>query len=241
MASLLSPDVVVVETSRPSPLETEPLMAEEAAQLGPATIERRRREFTVGRACARRALQAFGIVGVAVSTGLHREPKWPRGVVGSITHCAGYCAAAVALGDHVAGIGIDAEVNTALPQDLVAMVCTPAERRWLQSAPDTGIDWPTLIFSAKESIFKAWFPLARRWLGFEDAELTLDPVSGGFSARLLVPLPNSLHDRSTPFAGRFVATKRHLFTAVVIPRRSQESACTSCPRSVGWPVGQWVM
>jgi 4'-phosphopantetheinyl transferase EntD len=217
MASLVSPDVFVVETSRPSPLETEPLMAEEAAQLGPATIDRRRREFAVGRACARRALQAIGIVGVAISTGVQREPVWPLGVVGSITHCAGYCAAAVALGDHVAGMGIDAEVNVALPQDLVALVCTPAERHWLQSAPDTGIDWPTLIFSAKESIFKAWFPLARQWLGFDDAELTLDPRSGGFRAKLLVPLPGELRDRSTPFAGRFAASQGHVFTAVVIP------------------------
>src|SRR5207302_6761936 len=121
MASLVTPDVVVVETGRPSPLETEPLMAEEAAQLGPATVERRRREFAVGRACARRALRAFGIVGVAISTGVQREPVWPQGVVGSITHCTGYCAAAVALGDHVTAIGIDAEVNAALPAELVAM------------------------------------------------------------------------------------------------------------------------
>src|SRR5262249_37853627 len=150
------------------PWQLPPLLPEEATQLGARVVAKRRREFTLGRACARRALDSLGIHGVAVPRGADREPVWPPGITGSITHCAGDCAAVVARQEHVASIGIDAEVHAPLPDGVAEMVCTLAEQRWVRSLPDAGVHWPTLIFSAKESIYKAWFPLARRWLGFKD-------------------------------------------------------------------------
>ena len=51
------------------------------------------------------------------------------------------------------------------------------------------MSWDRLLFSTKESVYKAWFPLAERWLGFEDARVTIDRDRGSFAARLLVPGP----------------------------------------------------
>jgi 4'-phosphopantetheinyl transferase EntD len=59
-------------------------------------VEKRRREFRTVRLCARRALRELNLAPVAVLSGEHREPLWPPGVVGSMTHCTGYRAAAVA-------------------------------------------------------------------------------------------------------------------------------------------------
>ena len=53
------------------------------------------------------------------------------------------------------------------------------------------VHWDRLLFSAKESVYKAWFPLARRWLGFEDAVVMIDPSAGTFQARLLVVGPHA--------------------------------------------------
>jgi 4'-phosphopantetheinyl transferase EntD len=42
-----------------------------------------------------------------------------------------------------------------------------------------------MVFSAKEAVFKATFPIEGVWLGFGDAELTFDGEGCAFWARLL--------------------------------------------------------
>ena len=110
---------------------------------------------------------------------------------GSITHCAGYRAAAVASTREVLTIGLDAEPNETLPDGVLDHVSLPGERARLRDLAATapGTCWDRLLFSAKESVYKAWFPLTRQWLGFEDADITIDPAAGTFEARLLVPAP----------------------------------------------------
>ncbi len=83
-----------------------PLGAE--AELVARAVEKRRREFAGGRDCARRALAALGIAPLAILSGERGEPLWPEGVVGAITHCAGYRGSAVARAGEVAALGIDA-------------------------------------------------------------------------------------------------------------------------------------
>src|SRR4051812_9450636 len=90
------------------------LFPSEREALGSA-VEKRRREFTTGRACARQALSRLGTPVVALPSGPHGEPLWPAGTVGSITHCRGYRACAVARSEAVTALGIDAEPNEPLP------------------------------------------------------------------------------------------------------------------------------
>ena len=84
------------------------LFPEEEALLASA-IEKRRREFATGRMCAHSALQQLGYPAGAILRGSRGEPLWPEGVVGSITHCDGYRAAAVARSQEIVTLGIDAE------------------------------------------------------------------------------------------------------------------------------------
>jgi 4'-phosphopantetheinyl transferase EntD len=190
------------------------LLPEEAAQFGWA-VEKRVKEFTISRTCARRALQKLGLPAVPILRGSHGEPVWPAGVVGSITHCDGYCAAAVALTSDVLAIGIDAEVHAALPLDVLQQVCFDDELLWLkQSPPD--LHWDCLMFSIKEAIFKAWFPLTGRWLGFEDVQITFNPEQETFHARLLQGLL-VLTDRTlTGFSGRYAVRHGLALSAVVV-------------------------
>jgi 4'-phosphopantetheinyl transferase EntD len=167
------------------------LFPQELAAVARAT-ESRRREFATGRACARAALARLGYPAVAVPRGPRGDPVWPEGLVGSITHCAGYRAAAVALADDVLSLGIDAEPDEALPDpgmlELIALAEERARLGELAAAlPGTG--WDRLLFSAKESVYKAWFPLARRWLGFESAHVSIDQDQGAFTARVVGAAP----------------------------------------------------
>jgi 4'-phosphopantetheinyl transferase EntD len=140
-------------------------------------------------------------------------------VCGSITHCAGYRAAAVARAREVAGIGIDAEPNQRLPDGVEDMIVVPGEAPALRrlTAARPAIHWDRLLFSTKESVYKTWYPLTRRWLGFDDVRLDIDPA-GTFTAELLVDAARA--DGGPPLRllnGRFLLEGGLVLTAVTIP------------------------
>lgn len=194
------------------------LFPEEAATVASAT-EKRLREFTTGRMCARSALSRIGIMPAPILPGERGAAQWPPGVVGSITHCAGYRAAAVALARDVLTIGIDAEPDEVLPDGVLSAVSIPGERRQLRrlALRVPHICWDRLLFSAKESVYKAWFPLAQCELGFDDAEVTIHAMDGTFDARLLVSPPRTGSSCVAGFSGRWLACDGLVLTAVVVP------------------------
>jgi 4'-phosphopantetheinyl transferase EntD len=141
--------------------------------------------IVTARRCARAALAKLGYAPAPIRSGPKREPQWPFGLVGSITHTTGYRAAAVAPRSILASVGIDTEENGPLPDGIEESVTVPGESEMLaalaRAFPAT--HWGRLLFSAKESTYKAWYPLTDRWLGFEDARVTIDPA-GTFAAKL---------------------------------------------------------
>ena len=192
------------------------LYPEEAAQICGAT-ETRVREFTSARTCARLAIAKLGLPTAPILRGAWREPIWPDVAVGSITHCRGYCAAAVAKQRDILSMGIDAEADEQLPPGVLDQVAVAEERVWLATAPP-GVHWDRLLFSAKESVFKAWFPLARDWLGFEQAVVSFHPTECTFQVRLLVPLPALFGGGPELLTGRFLVRDGLLLTAIVVPQ-----------------------
>jgi 4'-phosphopantetheinyl transferase EntD len=212
------PTAVFVEDTREERLDCA-LFTEEEAALGRA-VEKRRREFTTARACARRALARLEVPVQPIPAGPRGEPLWPAGVVGSITHTQGYRACALARAEDFLAIGIDAEPNGALPDGLLGEIaCAEEEREWLRrhARVASEICWDRLLFSAKESVYKAWFPLTRRWLGFEDAVVTVDPRARTFHARLLVRGPAlSGGRRLTMLQGRWLVRDGLIFTAIAL-------------------------
>jgi 4'-phosphopantetheinyl transferase EntD len=214
LEDLLPAEVVSVAVRRDEPLAC--LLPEEATQLGQA-VESRIREFTSARTCARQALRNLGYPSTPILRGVNGEPIWPAGVVGSITHCDGYRAAAVAMQRDVLTVGIDAEIHEELPAGVLEHVSNEEERAWLPEAP-AGIHWDRLLFCAKESVYKAWFPLTGRWLDFEDAMVTFNLVEGTFHARLLVPTLPVDGCKLTGFTGRFSVQDGLVLTAIALIR-----------------------
>ncbi|PDT33384.1 MULTISPECIES: 4'-phosphopantetheinyl transferase family protein [Sinorhizobium] len=211
MIGTLLPSNVAVQTCLASEGSRTGVMAEEESAIATA-VKSRRREFSIGRACARAALSKLGFPPSAIPTGPNREPLWPSGVVGSITHCAGFHAAAVALQKDCVALGIDVEVDEELPSGVLPLISGDEERNWIANAPQ-GRNWGRLLFSAKESIFKAWFPLTGEWLGFEDAVVTIIPEDRSFVAQLphtIVPANNF----PSELRGRFLIADGLILTAV---------------------------
>jgi 4'-phosphopantetheinyl transferase EntD len=210
---LVPPTVTAVVTG--ADLDTA-LFGLEVRSLGRA-VGRRRREFVTGRACSRRALARLGLPATAVGSGARGEPLWPAGVVGSITHCDGYRACAVAHARDVRALGVDAEPRAPLPGGVLDAVASSAERRALAAHPE-GVPWDRLLFSAKEAVFKAWYPLTGRELGFDDVELRIDPRAGTFEALVLVDAPEL--GGEPRLRGRWRMDAAFVATAVVVRERA---------------------
>jgi 4'-phosphopantetheinyl transferase EntD len=196
---------------------TATLLAEEERALG-EVCPARRRDFTLGRVCARRALAALDEPPAAILPGAHRQPIWPAGIVGSITHCAGYWAAAAARERDFLSVGFDAEPHWPLPDGVSSMIARPAEQAWLRRLAGSAVRWDRLLFSAKESVYKAWFPIAGRWLGMEDVEVSVLIEARTFHARLLVAGPVVDGAALTGFHGRYLVGDGLVLTAVAVPR-----------------------
>lgn len=161
----------------------EPLHPEECHYLAGA-VASRVAEFTAGRACARAVLRQLGVENEPVRIGPRREPLWPDGIVGSISHAAGYCLAAACRRRDVAALGVDLESALPLPSTLFEMICVPAEREWCERRDGMHDVMAKFVFSIKESVFKCLYPLFGRELEFHDVVADIDLEHCRYLARV---------------------------------------------------------
>ena len=204
---------------RRAPGDPRDLLPSEAAPLARAR-PKRVQEYAAGRACARAALATFGVQGFALLTADDRQPLWPAGIVGSITHTAGLCAAAVARRASVSAVGIDSEIVGAPTPDIWSTICHPEELAWVGSlAPDRRPAAVTLLFSAKEAFYKCQYPLTREWLDFHDLRLDVsweDARPGGeFAVQAMRTLRFERH-AGLPLTGRYVFHEQFVSAAVSV-------------------------
>ncbi|WP_269859618.1 4'-phosphopantetheinyl transferase family protein [Streptomyces sp. RPT161] len=199
------------------------LFPQERKLLG-NSVERRRREFTTVRACARRALADLGLPPTPVLPGVRNAPRWPDGIVGSMTHCDGYRAAALARAAEMVTVGIDAEPDLPLRPGVVESIALPSELSWVRAAVPGAVHRDRLLFSAKECVYKAWYPMMRSELDFEDAEIafatqTVDPAgsSGTFTAQVLRPARHASGRWMDAFCGRWTASRGLIVTTIALP------------------------
>ncbi|MEU8613599.1 4'-phosphopantetheinyl transferase superfamily protein [Actinoplanes sp. NPDC048791] len=206
---ILPPTVRTAHTRSDPPAS---LFPAEAALVANA-VAKRKQEFTTVRTCARLALAELGVPPAPILPGVRGAPVWPDGIVGSMTHCAGYRAAAVARTSEAGGIGIDAEEHGPLPDGVLELVASPDERAHLAGLASARpeVCWERLLFSAKESVYKVWSPRTGEWLGFEEAAVSFDPEAATFTARVLVPGPFSV------LTGRYLVEDGLVLTAIALP------------------------
>lgn len=204
------------------------LFASEEAVIARA-VAKRRQEFATVRHCARTALARLGHPPAPVLPGRRGAPQWPQGVVGSMTHCAGYRAAAVALSSRITALGIDAEPDEPLPSGVLDTIARPEETAQVtrlaathdRAAAGVGAadglpaSWERLLFSCKESVFKTWYPLTGLEFGFDQASISFQPDDRTFTAELLVDPGTPLLPRQ--LVGRWTAGSGLVVSAITVP------------------------
>jgi 4'-phosphopantetheinyl transferase EntD len=218
MFAQLLPEPVRLAKAAPWMWETPALPAEEAHIL--RAVPKRQREYRAGRHCARQVLAQLGQNGFALCPGKGREPLWPAGIVGSITHSHEACYVAATHHGGVIGIGIDLERRTDTDTDIERLICTPTERAWLeaqQPEPLRRQELMRLMFSAKECIHKVYYPLNAYTLDFLDAEIDLSVTTGQFSGRILNPAAVEAYPLRQ-VQGQLTWDEEFLYTVIVLHR-----------------------
>lgn len=191
------------------------LQPAEAAHVRDAA-PKRRAEFAAGRWCARHALADLGHFDFALIPEVDRRPRWPRGVVGSITHTDGYCAAVVGDARRFQAIGVDAEIVGRVTEETWPHLFTEPDLAQIVAAPAAArARLATIVFSAKEAFYKCQYTLTEAWVGFLD--VSIDLAEGGtFTVRGAGHL--AMLDAIVPVSGRFEVDGGLVRTGVTIER-----------------------
>ena len=216
MLAALFSETIIYEVATPSMWHST-LYPEERRYISNA-LSKRKREFSAGRACARKALQRAGINHGPLLMDRDRIPLWPDNIVGSISHTEGFCAAAIAPSNTLLGLGFDVERCDRDMTTIQSHICTQGELSWLKEyGNEFEQQWTAVIFSAKESIYKCLYPLTRVFMDFKDVELTLHAKALAFEVDFLtaVLLSEINHEM---LKGKFIITPDFIFTSCEYPR-----------------------
>lgn len=191
-----------------------------------SAIAKRKTEFLAGRYCAQMALKKMGVdCPATIAIGENRAPCWPRGTVGSITHSKGFASAIVASSDIARSIGIDSEALIAekTANNVSSHILTDMERYEANAELiQSDRHYLTLIFSAKESIFKCLHPLVQQYFDFRHAVVELDPEHPGrFRFQLLKDLGGEFCSGYSA-SGFYALNDDFIHTAVVLPAKGSK-------------------
>jgi 4'-phosphopantetheinyl transferase EntD len=204
LGSLFPSGAVVAELRGPG--DPDLLLATEAAHLERA-VPVRWQQFAAGRLCARRALAEFGISDFPIRSAEDRQPIWPPGYIGSITHTDGFAAAAVAERGRIRALGLDSEVIGDVNDEIWPRICTPSEIAWVESRPPAErAAAAALIFSSKEAFYKCQYPCVAEVLGFHDVWIEAaqwGAAEGEFRVHGSRPLAIARYAR-VPLTGRYL-------------------------------------
>ncbi|MEJ2694395.1 MAG: 4'-phosphopantetheinyl transferase superfamily protein [Candidatus Thiodiazotropha sp.] len=187
---------------------------EQEERLIEGAVEKRRREFRAGRHAARAALASLAAPDLPLLRGERREPLWPSGYLGSITHCRDLCIAVCARNGEIVGLGIDVEPLDPLPRGVDRYIHTEQEAAFIADNP--GLHPERLIFSAKESLFKCYYPLVQRYFGFHAVALSFDRERQSY--RFKPAEPCDIEFPALQFHGRYAVDAGHLVTASYLTR-----------------------
>ncbi len=166
------PGYVAVAHGHTGTGELPELHAMEAAYVHQRALESRRRDYTMGRFAAHRALELLGEDRGPILRGELGAPTWPTGIVGSISHAGGLVAAAVARESQCGGIGLDIESEARYFPALIDHVAFGSEQDWLLNASESARPQLAIeLFAVKEAIYKAFSPRIERFFAFSAAEI----------------------------------------------------------------------
>mgnify|MGYP003574900217 CR=1 FL=1 len=158
----------------------------------PGELERatnkRKQEYVAGRYCASKAAESLGVKLTKLPSSVTREPLWPEGMVGSISHSKALVVSGVSISRNICSVGIDAEEILRKNIGVEDYIATDSELKLLKGDYQRGL---TVLFSGKEALYKALFPIVRCFIDFKEVLLTsIDFEKQSFELELRTSTPS---------------------------------------------------
>jgi 4'-phosphopantetheinyl transferase EntD len=175
--------------------------------LGPV-VPKRLAEYAAGRRAARSALRRLGVAECAIPSSADRAPVWPEGIVGSISHTDTACLSIVSKNSQWKGLGLDIELAKPLKPEIASSILVQEDLAACQNALH-----PTIIFAAKEAVYKAQYPITKLLFGFDALGISL--AGNQFTARFLAPQGNFRVGHE--IGGRWALASGHVLVVAAIP------------------------
>ncbi len=181
----------------------------------------RKADYLAGRYCAVYSLNRLGVHGFSVVPDDHGCPCWPVGVAGSISHSAGTAVAVACRNDGIQGIGIDIEsISTKSAAIITEGILCSREKKLLSNVPAPPAEIAVLMFSIKESFYKAAFPSVRAYIDFDAVVIEeIDVSEKTFRLTIAEDLSETLIKDSS-YSGRFVVRNGCVITLLIISNRN---------------------
>lgn len=175
----------------------ENLFTEELNLLSLSASNKRKQEFIAGRCAAHNAQQQIENKTTPILKGEHGEPLWDSNLIGSITHSKDYAFAVVSHKKYFYSIGLDLEEMPSQNKwHLVNHICNDSEKQWASNCHNPS-NRLIQLFSAKESIYKAFFPICHYSLSFHDCILHWNELKKCFYTEWTISLPNYYYNKET--------------------------------------------
>jgi 4'-phosphopantetheinyl transferase EntD len=175
---------------------------------------KRQRDFIAGRIATRNALRRLNIYNFPILVGKHRNPLFPKNIIGSISHTKDYCAVVISNNKNILSLGFDAETrDSKINDNMMDLICTKNEKIWLKQSNNYKL-YVKIIFSAKESIYKCYFPIIKEFLDFQDVEISINLVKNNFTFKILKTNLSFFSPHNT--VNNFVISDKYIFTGVTI-------------------------
>jgi 4'-phosphopantetheinyl transferase EntD len=134
------------------------------------SVTKVRRASGAARLVARQLLPRLGCAPRAIPKSTAGMPLFPDGIVGSLAHDSKMAVAAAAAKSQFLSVGVDIEPAEPLEPGLLEIIATARERERASYDPFRG----RLLFSIKEAIYKAVYPLDGVFLDHHDVEVNVD-------------------------------------------------------------------
>jgi len=137
-----------------------------------------------------------------ILAGKNREPLWPKGCIGSISHTRNVSVATAAQTEDIRALGVDIESAQGLTREEWRLVLQDDEILELEGLGSSAYRLAMLAFSAKETVFKLQYPCTERYVDFREAKIELCEQQSSFQACL----PGFVHEKlnhPAPFRGRY--------------------------------------
>ncbi|MFW0698805.1 4'-phosphopantetheinyl transferase family protein [Pantoea sp. R13S299] len=158
-------------------------------------VSKRRAEYLASRLLVRSVMAELGITDFVLTNAADRSPCWPAGIQASLSHSGGVVVVAATRQPLAVGVDVERFMSETTAIETAELLMNEQEEQLLRMLPVPFNAAATLLFSLKESLYKALWPQLRQPMDFLDAAL----VSVDFAQqRATLRLNQNVGGRFTP-------------------------------------------